>query len=113
MDDENEDSQTDDSDSETNGEYTTDDESDGSFILADSRARYHRDSLGEVGLLSNQQAGRRGRGGLGGEALSELSYRRNEELASVLRRLRLAIKQMDGVLTEEQVSATGAPLLWP
>lgn len=35
----------------------------------------------------------------------ELGYRRREELASVLRRLRAAIRRMDGVLPEEKVPA--------
>lgn len=43
----------------------------------------------------------------GEDELDEIGYQRKEELASVLRRLRAAVRLMDGILTEEKVSSSG------
>lgn len=125
-DDEDEDSESDDGDSETDIE--TDIETDlgeteeGSFFDTTS-SQQRRESTGARGTAAGRTRGGDLReGGLGTakgarrtsrmrrtkareEELDEIGYQRKEELASVLRRLRVAIRRMDGAWTEEKVNS--------
>lgn len=119
-DDEDEDSETDDGDSETDEEDETDDDDDDSverFSLTRSlrreqqgrrnASRGHTNGRTRGGLRQRGKGGRRASGVTrnknGEEEFDDVECQRKEELASVLRRLRVAIRRMDGVLTEEKV----------
>lgn len=109
-DDEDEDSDTDDGESETDGEDETDaDDEGGGRAMSGRSLRW-----GRRGRSSHPSRGSgEGRRGAGSrwkraskreeETFDEIDCQRKEELASVLRRLRVAIRRMDGVLTEEKV----------
>lgn len=123
-DDEDEDSETDDGESETDREAESggDDERD---IRTTSRRslwwerRRHRSNdlprgNGDASRVSRERGRRAGNRWMKrasgartskreDEELDEVDCQRKEELASVLRRLRVAIRRMDGVLTEEKV----------
>lgn len=113
-DDEDEDSETDDGESEADGE----DESDGDERVTSRRSwlggRRGRSSGPSHGSRERRRgAGNRGERASGArksskkteeeEEFDEVDCQRKEELASVLRRLRVAIRRMDGALTEEKV----------
>eukprot|EP00752_Nemacystus_decipiens_P007119 g6377.t1 len=113
-DDEDEDSETDDGESETDGE----DRSDGDERATSSRSlRWERRERSNNPSRSSRDerggAWNRGERASGGRKsrkkkekekdFDEVDCQRKEELASVLRRLRVAIRRMDGALTEEKV----------
>lgn len=122
-DDEDEDSETDDGESETDGEVETDGDDEGDVRAPGRSLRWGRRgrskdqprSSSGASRASGERAGRAGdRGGRRAsgartnkkkkeEEFDEVDCQRKEELASVLRRLRVAIRRMDGVLTEEKV----------
>lgn len=125
-DDEDEDSESDDGDSETDVESDVETDfgetEEGSFFdTASSQQR--RESTGARGSAAGRSRGgdlsEGGRGNAKGarrtsgvrnskareEELDEIGYQRKEELASVLRRLRVAIRRMDGTWTEEKVNS--------
>lgn len=127
-DDEDEDSETDDGESGTDREDESD-EDDGD----DHRANSSRSMRWERRRRSNDPShGSRARGAGGGtkgrrppgarktkeekeeeEEFDEVDCQRKEELASVLRRLRVAIRRMDGAVTEEKVCVLGPPAARP
>lgn len=120
-DDEDEDSETDDGDSETDNDETDETDDDDGFERFTFNRSLRREQRKNVprrtsGHTSGGGLRERGRGaGKGGRRTSgvtrnkkegefdEVGCQRKEELASVLRRLRVAIRRMDGVLTEEKV----------
>lgn len=123
-DDEDEDSETDDGESETDneGESDGDERDERDERAAPSRPlRWGRRGRGNdpprgtsgVSRVSRGKGpgdGKKGRRAFGARAnkkkeeeFDEVDCQRKEELASVLRRLRVAIRRMDGVLTEEKV----------
>lgn len=124
-DDEDEDSETDDGDSdtdcdETDRENETDEDGSSesrilSIGLSKSGRRKRKASDARVGSSRRAIAAkgdRKAAVGVAGrkwskageEELDDVGCRRKEELASVLRKLRAAIRLMDGILTEEQVA---------
>lgn len=109
FDDEDEDSETDDGGSGTDAEDSTDEygDSDG-FGPARTEAWQENTPRKGGGVAATTARSReaereRARGRSGDEEGDGLGYRRKEELASVLRRLRAAIRRTDGVLPEEKV----------
>ncbi|CAM9411965.1 unnamed protein product [Ectocarpus sp. 13 AM-2016] len=123
-DDEDEDSESDDGDSETDVETDVEtgfgETEEGSFFeTASSQQRL--ESIGARGTAAGRAGGgdlrEGGRGTAKGarrtsgirnsrareEGLDEIGYQRKGELASVLRRLRVAIRRMDGAWTEEKI----------
>lgn len=109
FDDEDEDSETDDGGSGTDVEASTDEygDSDG-FGPARTETWPEKTSRKGGGVAATTSRGReaereRARESGGEEEGDGLGYRRKEELASVLRRLRAAIRRTDGVLPEEKV----------
>lgn len=114
-DDEDEDSDTDDGDSETDGEHATDEDSEDESRFCYSH-RHGRSGDSRENITSDRRRARTEtrRSARANGDMAEIDYRRKEELASVLRRLRAAIRRMDGVLTEEEVlqrSSSGVPLV--
>lgn len=120
-DDEDEDSESDDGESETDGENESDGDDDdnrsrSSGTLGWERRGRSKDparGISGAGRASREGGRRAGSGGIGtpgsrrskkkdGE-FDEVDCQRKEELASVMRRLRVAIRRMDGALTEEKV----------
>ncbi|CAM9808914.1 unnamed protein product [Ectocarpus sp. 6 AP-2014] len=123
-DDEDEDSESDDGDSETDVETDIETElgetEEGSFFDTAS-PQQRRENTGARGTAAGRSRGgdlsEGGRGNAEGarrtsgmrnskareEELDEVEYQRKEEVASVLRRLRVAIRRMDGTWTEEKV----------
>ncbi|CAM9717326.1 unnamed protein product, partial [Ectocarpus sp. 4 AP-2014] len=118
-DDEDEDSESDDGDSETDVETDVEtgfgETEEGSFFeTASSQQRRESTAAGRTGGGDLREGGRgtakgaRRTSGIRNskareEELDEIGYQRKEELASVLRRLRVAIRRMDGAWTEEKV----------
>lgn len=123
-DDEDEDSDTDDGESETDQEGDEDDD-DGkeeferfasTVVPPRPERRGRRNPLlraggraggGRVSGVGRREAGSRGTA-KEEEEFDEVECQRRDELASVLRRLRAAIRRMDGVLTEEKVDGQTA-----
>ncbi|CAM9331727.1 unnamed protein product [Ectocarpus sp. 12 AP-2014] len=123
-DDEDEDSESDDGDSETDVETDVEtgfgETEEGSFFETAS-SQQQRESTGARGTAAGRTEGGDSREGERGtakgarrtsgirnskareEELDEIGYQRKEELASVLRRLRVAIRRMDGAWTEKKV----------
>lgn len=96
-DDEDEDSETDDGESETDGEQWTDEDGDDSAGISHGPRRTRQDMRRESEVRGGEKVN------VKEEEPDEVHYQRKQELASVLRRLRGAIRRMDGVLTEYEV----------
>lgn len=97
-DDEDEDSETDDGESETDEEEQSTDEDGANSAGINRRPRRTR-----RGMRRESEVRGGGKANVKQAELDEVYYQRKEELASVLRRLRSAIRRMDGVLTEYEV----------
>lgn len=125
-DDEDEDSETDDGDSGTDNDDEPDRDDDDEYDDFErftfnrpvrwerqqrrNASRAHTGGHTRGGLKQTGKEGRRASGATRNaeeeeeeEEFDEVRCQRKEELASVLRRLRVAIRRMDGVLTEEKV----------
>lgn len=100
-DDEDEDSETEDSESEIDEEQSTDEDGHDNVDIGRGPRRSRRGVWGESKVSGGRRAGR-GRN-VREQDQDETYFQRKEELASVLRRLRAAIRRMDGVLTEYEV----------
>lgn len=100
-DDEDEDSETDDGESETDKEQSADEDGHDDIGIGRGSRRSRRGTWKGSGGRGGGRAG--GGASVHEEDLDDIYCQRKEELASVLRRLRAAIRRMDGVLTEYEV----------